>query len=167
MRYLIDGYNLAHQLTLRAGQVSMSELAKARSDLLQHLARRHGDETGEVTVVFDANLACGIEFQQTMFGIDVRMAVGESADDVIERLVKAHSVPKQLTIVSDDHRVQAAGRHRGCRVLGCPDYLDFLDRRPIGSPAVADPEKPQVVGPDELAQWERAFSEAPARRRHR
>jgi predicted RNA-binding protein with PIN domain len=167
MRYLIDGYNLAHQLTLRVGQVTASELTKARSDLLKHLADRHGDHAGQVTVVFDAMTARGIELQQTMFGIDVRMAVGESADDVIERLVKAHASPKQLTVVSDDHRIQAAGRHRGCIVLGCPEYLDFLER-PEAGPTNADPrEKPEAVTPDELAQWEQAFSEPLPRRRGR
>lgn len=167
MRYLIDGYNLAHQFTLRVGQVSASELAKSRTDLLQHVAHGHGNQAGEVTVVFDAGSARGIELQQTKFGIDVRMAVGEQADDVIERLIKAHSAPKQLAVVSDDHRIQAAGRHRGCVVLGCQEYLDQLDRLPARSTAVLPPEKPQVADPAETAQWEQAFSEPLPRRRGR
>jgi predicted RNA-binding protein with PIN domain len=165
MRYLIDGYNLAHQLTLRVGQVSASELARSRTDLLKHVAQRHGDQAGEVTVVFDAGSVRGIELQQTMFGIDVRMAVGEQADDVIERLVKAHSAPKQLTVVSDDHRIQAAGRHRGCIVQGCQEYLDYLDRPTAGSTEAPPPEKPLVPDPAETAQWEQAFSEPLPRRR--
>jgi len=167
MRYLIDGYNLAHRLTLRAGQVSKSELAQARTNLIKFLAQHHGDEAGKVTVVFDAVSARNIESKQTVHGIDVRMAVGESADDVIERLIKNQSAPKQLTVVSDDHRVQAAGRRRGCRVLECQEYLDFLESPTAATRVSIGPEKPDTVGPAELAQWEQAFSEPLPRRRDR
>lgn len=167
MRFLIDGYNLAHRLTLRAGQVSKSELAQARINLVEFLAKHHGANASAVTVVFDAVSARNIESRQSIHGVDVRMAVGESADDVIERLVKEHSAPKQLTVVSDDHRVQAAGRHRGCRVLECQDYLDWLEGPATGSPVSHGPEKPDAVSPAELAQWEQAFSEPLPRRRDR
>jgi predicted RNA-binding protein with PIN domain len=167
MRFLIDGYNLAHCLTLRAGQVSKSELAQARIDLVKYLAQRHGREANAVTVVFDASSARNIESKQTIENVDVRMAIGESADDVIERLVKDHSAPKQLTVVSDDRRVQAAGRHRGCRVLECQKYLDWLKGPAAGSPVSHGPEKPDAVSPTELAQWEQAFSEPLPRRRGR
>ena len=155
MRYLIDGYNLAHKITLPAGKVDPARLDAARSELLALIAAAHGDAANTVTVVFDTKRTRRVESEQVISGIDVRFAVGEEADDMIERLIQAHTSPKQLTVVSDDRRLQAAGRQRHCRVLGCSQYLDQLERRPLKN-KVAEPEKPAT---GDLAEWLAAFQE--------
>ncbi len=160
MRYLIDGYNLAHKITLPAGKVGPARLDAARSELLALIAAGHGDAVNTVTVVFDTKRSRNIEAEQVIRGIDVRFAIGEEADDMIERLAHAHTSPKQLTVVSDDHRVQAAGRRRGSRILSCQEYLDELDgmsramlhREP-------QPEKPATTSPSDAAEWLAAFQE--------
>jgi predicted RNA-binding protein with PIN domain len=165
VRYLIDGYNLAHALGTVEGKLSPAGLARGRLALLKHLAAAHGDGAAEVTVVFDAPNAKRLDPEQSVVGIDVRNAVGGTADDLIEDLVRGHSAPKRLTVVSDDRRVQAAGRHRGCTVLGCQAYLDLLDRLGGPPPATPDPqpEKPDRPAPGEVEEWERRFG-LPGRR---
>jgi hypothetical protein len=155
VRYLIDGYNLAHKITLPAGKVGPARLDAARTELLKIVADAHGDEVGTVSVIFDTKRSRHLESEQVIHGIDVRFAVGEQADDMIERLIKAHQSPAQLTVVSDDHRVQAAARRRRCRVLECNDYLDLLERMSGPKPEhIAEPEKPAV---GDAAEWLAAF----------
>jgi uncharacterized protein len=157
VRYLIDGYNLAHKITLPAGKVGPARLDAARSELLTMIADAHGDEAGTVSVIFDTKRSRGVEPKQIIRGIDVRFAIGEQADDMIERLILAHSSPKQLTVVSDDHRLQTAARRRGCRVLECGKYLDQLERKqppPIDENTEA--EKPSVGNVEE---WLAAFQD--------
>jgi predicted RNA-binding protein with PIN domain len=163
VRFLIDGYNLAHQLTLPAGTVSAERLARARDELLAHLAGRHGDAVKTVTIVFDCKRTRGMPEREIVRGMDVRYALGESADDVIERLIAAHATPKKLAVVSDDRRIQAAARKRNCRVVGCQQYLDELDRpaRQTLAPAEEKGAAPDLAGDAALL---REFT-APAPRR--
>ncbi|MBX7106157.1 MAG: NYN domain-containing protein [Gemmataceae bacterium] len=163
MRFLIDGYNLAHQLTLPAGTVSAERLARARDELLAHLADRHGDSAGTVTIVFDCRRTRGMPEREIVRGMDVRHALGESADDVIERLIAAHATPKKLSVVSDDRRIQVAARKRQSRVLGCQQYLDELDRPAPPAPAPAE-EKGPAIDPAGDAALLREFT-APGPRR--
>lgn len=171
MRYLIDGYNLAHALGVLAGKVSPAGLERSRISLLKFIAAAHGNAAGDVTVVFDAGSARGLNLRQTIVGIDVRFAVGEEADDVIERLVKADAAAKQLAVVSDDRRLREAARRRGCEVLGCLAYLDRLEAMPkIQASRPEAPEKPDRPTPAEAAEWAERFAQPPAgppRRRSR
>jgi predicted RNA-binding protein with PIN domain len=163
VRYLIDGYNLAHALGVLAGKVNPAGLERARSDLLAAIAAAHGEAAGDVTVVFDARSARGLERRQSIAGIEVRFAVGEEADDVIERLVRADAAPKQLAVVSDDRRIREAARRRGCAPLGCQAYLDRLEAMPrIQASRPPPPEKPDVPTPAEAAEWAERFSQPPA-----
>src|SRR5262245_47942244 len=129
MLYLIDGYNLLHAMGVMRVRMGPSGLERARLRLLGLLAGAYGEEAGDVTVVFDAAHAPpGAEPEQHYHGITVRFAVDEAAaDDVIEQLIRKASAPKQLTVVSDDHRIQRAAGRRHCTVMGCGDYLDWLD----------------------------------------
>jgi predicted RNA-binding protein with PIN domain len=157
VRYLIDGYNLAHKITLPAGKVGPARLDAARSELLAMIAAAHGDAANTVTVVFDTKRTRNIEPEQVIHGIDVRFAIGEEADDMIERLIQAHTSPKQLTIVSDDHRLQTAGRRRACRILECSQYLDQLERKQRPAKTAAnDADKPAV---GDAAEWLAAFQD--------
>src|SRR5262245_38157603 len=110
MLYLIDGYNLLHVLGI--ARHKGASLAQARARLLGRLHGALGDEGKNVTVIFDAAHAPpGADAEQEYHGIQVRFAVGEyEADDLIEQLIKKASAPKQLTVVSDDHRIQQAAR---------------------------------------------------------
>src|SRR5262249_44389632 len=82
--------------------------------------------------------------------LHVRFAVGlDEADDLIELLIRRASSPRQLTVVSDDHRIQQAARRRHCTALGCAAYLDWLDRqrRPKPPPPAEPPDAAEKMGP--------------------
>lgn len=160
MRYLIDGYNLLHAMGLLCGKVGPHGLEKARLALLGRLCGDHGGDAGAVTVVFDASRApAGALTEEDYKGIHIRYALDGEADDVIETLILHEATPRQLTVVSDDHRIQQAGRRRRCPVRNCLDYLEEMERqrrcRPVQPEA---PPKPESVSRAEVQHWLREFS---------
>lgn len=163
MLYLIDGYNLLHQMGLLEGRAGPSGLERARSALLNRLRGALGADAASVTVVFDAAKARpGATEVHDYHGIRVRYAVHqEQADDLIELLIRQDGTPRQLTVVSDDHRVQKAGRRRHCTVLGCDAFLDWLEKRRQSGrkPGVERPGKPDGVSRADAQHWLREFAD--------
>jgi predicted RNA-binding protein with PIN domain len=163
MPTLIDGYNLLHatgRLTARAGKKA---LEGARRALLLQVRAGHGPDARDVTVVFDARGAPeGAPNEGEFDGIHIRFARGETADDLIEDMIRAAPRPRFLVVVSDDQRVKRAARRRGCQSLGCLDYYERLQaRRPAGTPPPAEPSaKPEASSPEETRRWIDAFAEA-------
>jgi predicted RNA-binding protein with PIN domain len=160
MTYLIDGYNLLHAMGVLRDRVGPHGLEKARQRLLGLLQGALGVDATNVTVVFDAAAApAGAQEEQVYRGIRVRFAVHEEADDLIEDLIHHSPAPKQLTVVSDDHRLQESARRRQCGVLGCLDFLEELDRtrRAHKTRSAAEPEKQSSSKDKE--RWLRAFAD--------
>src|SRR5262245_56721905 len=155
--YLIDGYNLLHAMGVLSGRVGPGGLEKARERLLGLLAGGFGDEAGSVTVVFDAAKAPPhAPAEQKFRGVHVRFAVRqEEADDLIELLLREDSAPRRVTLVSDDHRLQQAARRRACRVQGCEDFREWLDRhrRDRERPPGAVSEKRERLTEAEMRSW--------------
>ncbi len=161
MRYLIDGYNLLHAMGLLVGKVGPHGLEKARLALLGRLCGDHGADAVAVTVVFDASRAPpGAVAEEDYRGLHIRYALDREADDVIETLIQRDAAPRQLTIVSDDHRLQQAARRRRCPVLGCLDYLEERERQRRSKPATAEASaKPESVSDEERQRWLREFAD--------
>jgi hypothetical protein len=83
------------------------------------------------------------------------------ADDLIEDLIRQHSAPRQLTVVSDDHRIQQAARRRHCVALNCAAYLDLLQRqrRLPSTASFKETDKPAGVSGAEAQRWLREFAD--------
>jgi predicted RNA-binding protein with PIN domain len=157
MRYLIDGYNLLHALGL-APTPGGTTLAKARLRLLEWLAAALGPAAVDgVSIVFDSRDDRG-GAEQSFRGLRVRFSRGETADDLIERLVHAEQTPPALAVVSSDHRLRDAARRRGCAALSCGEYLDQVSARPSekAAPPQAE-EKPTAVTDAELEELLKEF----------
>ncbi len=163
MLYLIDGYNLLYALgVLLEGRTGPKVLERARRYLLDLLRAGHGD-SDDVTVVFDAkHPPPGAPTELDHGGIHVAFAVKQDeADDLLELLMRRASAPRQVTVVSDDHRVQQAARRRQCHALGCGEYMDWLAARrpPTARPDRDAPAKPEAVSPEETQRWLREFAD--------
>jgi predicted RNA-binding protein with PIN domain len=156
--YLIDGYNLLFAMGVLHGKVGPHGLEKARLRLLGLLHAVHAEQSANVTVVFDAAHAPpGAAPAQVVQGVQVRFSVGsKEADDLIEELIARAAAPKNLTVVSDDHRIQQAARRRHCTVLACEGYLDWLARRRRQRRQTPEtPEKP--FGATDTSYWLEEF----------
>jgi uncharacterized protein len=161
MRFLLDGYNLLHALWPAEGrQLRARAWPRFRQRLLERLHGQHAADRGDVTVVFDASRSpSGVPAEEESRGILVRFAVGyPSADDLVEELIRSESAPAQLTVVSDDRRLQEAARRRGCTVASCLDYFEDLERITTPQRTVEEPpSKPEGVAPDEVDHWLKEF----------
>jgi predicted RNA-binding protein with PIN domain len=161
MRFLIDGYNLLHRLGLMRTRMGPGELAGARRRLVSLLKAACGKDAGLICIVFDSAGASPKRGpDQIDQDIDIRFARrGEAADDVIEDLIRSHSAPKQLTVISDDRRLQRAARRRACRVVSCTSYLEEVERklRPDSPDPKADATA--ALSPaDDAGLWLRTFA---------
>jgi hypothetical protein len=161
MRFLIDGYNLLHRLGLMRTRMAPGELAGARQRLVSMLMKACGKDAGLICIVFDsAGVPAKRAPDRIDQDIDIRFARGgEAADDVIEDLIRSHSAPKQLTVISDDHRLQRAARRRACRVLSCTTYLEEMERklRPTSPEPKADAAGARSPA-DDPDFWVRTFA---------
>src|SRR5262245_25793407 len=163
MTFIIDGYNLLHAMGMLCGPAGPAGLEKARLQLLELLHRTFGGNSATVTVVFDAARSPpGATDRQDYHGLDVRYAVDHTeADDLIEDLIRQSSAPRQLNVVSDDHRIQNAARRRRCQALTCDAFLDWLDKQhqKQGPQPPTQSERPPGPSGQETKHWLKEFAD--------
>ncbi len=162
MPYLIDGYNLLYAYLGAPPKRSLAHgWERARKRLLELLRTGHAQKQAEVTVVFDAaNAPRNAPAEFDYDGIHVVFAVHEAhADDEIEDRIRHASAPRQLAVVSDDRRIQQAARRRHCQVLGCADYLDWLEKHENRVEPASKPQDQATLPPEDAEHWLREFAD--------
>jgi predicted RNA-binding protein with PIN domain len=162
MSLLIDGYNLIHSAGLVAQPPGPGGLERARRALCEFLAASLAEpERGRTTVVFDARQAPpDREHVYVYQGITVRFAVDyNEADELIEDLIKRDSAPRQLTVVSSDHRLHRAARRRRAKAVDSDVwYAELVRRRMARQARPEDQIKPVArpsLGKEEIEAWSR------------
>jgi len=185
MLILIDGYNVIAPVAPPGKNPASDWLHRERMTLIDRLANQLDSRLAAQTcVVFDASArsrrALGIEgtlnSTYRIREIEVRFAVNHNeADDLIEELIAVHSAPKRLTVISSDHRLQAAARRSGATAFDSQPWLDSLldgrlmlaitwppAERDAGGQAndvglAGDAEKASAVDETTVDQWMQAF----------
>jgi predicted RNA-binding protein with PIN domain len=117
MSLIIDGYNLLYASGILGRGRGPGYLERSRQALLNFLAESLDEKSlHRCQVVFDAsieNAPRGLPRRLTHRGITVHFAAGmPSADELIEQLILDDSAPRQLTVVSSDHRLHRAAKRR-------------------------------------------------------
>lgn len=168
MAILIDGYNLLHASGILARNIGPGTLQRAREGLVGFLASSLDEvERNQTTVVFDAQAAMPeLASRQTRDGITVVYAAGyESADRLLEELIRAAPAPRRLVVVSSDRQVQRAARRRRAKVVESGPWFEDLRRRRREKlpPCPAPDEKPAPPASEaEVEYWLRVFGERPS-----
>ena len=127
---MIDGYNLMHAVGLARQSYGPGDLEVCRNRLLQQLATRvNPAAAGRTTVVFDAfGSDDNSNRHRLRHGVNLVYApAGTDADSELERIIAAHSAPKQLLVVSSDHRIQRAAQRRKARAIDSEAFWESLD----------------------------------------
>lgn len=168
---LIDGYNLIAPVAAPA-RGPAAWLHRERKLLLDRLAKHLPHRVrNRCCVVFDAAAPpLNASNRYELDGIEVRFAVDYAeADDLLEELIATHTSPKQLAVISSDHRVQAAARQRGATVFESQLWLDDLLCGRVSlatlpkNQLAAREQEPEAVKPntpvdkEELDDWLREF----------
>ena len=163
MRILIDGYNLINATGIPPAGVGIGSLERARLGLFHFLTEKL--EPGEIvrtTVVFDSHHAPpGLPRVTEYHGLVIRFAAGyDTADTLIEELIAADSSPRQLTVVSSDHRIQRAAHRRKAIAIDSESWHAELVRRPPeqGNRPKSPPSQPAGPMPEtEVQAWVEEF----------
>jgi len=160
---IIDGYNLLHAAGILPRGVGPGTLQRARLALLNFLAESlAADELPQAVVVFDAaRPPAGAARELVHRGLAVRFAArGQDADTLIEQLIRTHSAPRRLTVVSSDHRIQRAARRRRATAVDSDVwYAQTVRRRWLRrEEARQQPERPPVpLLAEDVDYWVRRF----------
>jgi hypothetical protein len=154
MRYLIDGYNLLHALI--GPPAGPQGLEAARQRLLDRLCELPRVEPGDLVVVFDAQRSpAGVPTRTLYRGITLHFSQEQTADDLIEELIRLDQQPQSLTVVSNDHRLHAAARRRPCVYLACLDWVEAMKQPAPAERSAEVPEKP--ADGSEKERWLKVF----------
>ena len=159
---IIDGYNLMHAAGIARPTYGRGDLQRCRQRLVRWLLE-HLDESqrADTTVVFDAYSApSDAEPFENVHGLKVAYAPpGTDADSEIERLLLQHSAPKQIILVSSDHRLHKAARRRRARPIDSEDFIAEMEEIPesttLKKPAPKRPNQPTS------SEWEKIFGAIP------
>ncbi len=149
MPLLIDGYNLLHASGIMGRGVGPGGLERSRLAMLNFLAASlDPGELPRTTVVFDAHDAPrGLPRVVRHRGITVHFAAKyESADELIEELIRTESAPRRLVVVSGDRRIQRAARRRRAKAVASDAwYAELVQARRQRAQAGAEtPDRPPV-----------------------
>lgn len=154
---IVDGYNVIGA----AGEFGLALSQTDKEDrLLRLLAgfRSRSRSRGPMLVVFDGHhgrLAVGPR-RYTFQGIEVEWSIGEQADAVIERKVRAAARPGEIEVVTSDQSVLRAVTGRGARGTRSPVFLAEISRSLPEEPAAEKPEAPEQA---EVAEWLERFGD--------
>ena len=136
---IIDGYNLMYAAGLGKRRYGPRGLEKCRNGLLNYLANHLTVRQRErTTVVFDAADAPADlprQFKQNEMEI-MYASDWTDADSLIEELIANHSAPRQIRLVSSDHRLQKAAKKRRAKFVDSELFIDELEQR---GPVTDDP----------------------------
>jgi predicted RNA-binding protein with PIN domain len=172
---LIDGYNLLFTAGFEGRSRRRGWLEQARQRLIKHLETHlPREEHPRTLVVFDVSVdvlkARERELEDVRgtavsasSGIQVAFAFDfDEADDMLESLIRKHSSPKSLTVVSSDRRIRKCAMARRAISIGSDDFLNRLEQPFNNSEGIADEEagRAEVKLTDrEVQEWLHEFGE--------
>jgi len=138
-------------------------LNRARIALINRVTRLIESPREMAVIVFDAKLPpAGLPSIFHTRGATVMFAKEyDEADDLIEHLIRIHSSPKQLTVVSSDRRLQTAAKRRRAVSKTAEVWLDemiaaeakFKRQKSVGQQPPTDSQPPLDERPVEVDKW--------------
>lgn len=163
---IIDGYNLMHAAGIARRNYAAGDLERCRRRLeLRVSASLSSSALPRTTIVYDAFGSPGNDDRAGRSqGLKILFAEqGQDADGEIELLLDQHSSPRQVIIVSSDHRLHKAARRRKARCVDSEVFLQQLESEPATRSRKPPNRhiKPPIETEAELKQWESTFQMPP------
>jgi predicted RNA-binding protein with PIN domain len=171
MSLLIDGYNLLNVTGIFVEGGGDRAFERTRFALLNFIAHVIDPrELPRTVVVFDAaNAPRGLPRVVQHAGLTARFASDyDSADALLEELIQQDHSPRQLTVISSDHRVQRAARRRRATAIdseiwyarAIKEYRANAIRKKLPRANAQPPVQPQTpLSKDDVQLWLAEFSD--------
>jgi predicted RNA-binding protein with PIN domain len=119
-RYIIDAYNIIKHPLFRPANKKIKDEKIALLDFISS-NRLTGSPKNTVIAVFDGYPQ--LDTPKEHSGIDVLFSRGETADELIKRLVERSANPKAITVVSDDKEIQITTKFSGASIMNVEDFI--------------------------------------------
>lgn len=125
MHYFIDGYNLLFRM-----RHTIEELQLSREALIQDLNLKSSALHLPITIVFDAHYQEGDLTISHYHDIEViYSSKGQSADDLLIKLLKLEEHPKECTLVTNDNKLAWRGKILRVSTMKVKPFLEYINRR--------------------------------------
>jgi uncharacterized protein len=154
---IVDGYNVIGALD-RYGTRATGNLDASRELLINDALKAAGWTGRRIIVVFDAHGGPDPERTEPRAGGAVRViysAPGESADDVIERLLA--NLGASATVYTGDFALQRTALARGAQRATPREFADLLDELPAVTRSPEAPRRSRIadrLSPETLRKLE-------------
>lgn len=143
MTLIIDAYNIVGALDRYRDADSFDE---ARERLVNDTLKAAGWTGRDILVIFDAHRSPEPRRETPLAGGAVRTvysAPGESADDIIERLLQTLTGP--ITVYTADFALQRAALARGAARATPKEFADLMDELPAVTHTPTRPRRLRVA----------------------
>ena len=143
MTLIIDAYNIVGALDRYRDAESFDE---ARERLVNDTLKAAGWTGRDILVIFDAHRSPEPRRETLLAGGAVRTvysAPGESADDIIERLLQTLTGP--ITVYTADFALQRAALARGAARATPREFADLMDELPAVTHTPTRPRRLRVA----------------------
>ncbi len=119
VQYFLDGYNAVNQIP----HLAQKTIREAREGLVRLVETGgfSGSPRNEVTIVFDGQ--AGIVYFRKPSGTKVIFSAGETADDLIKRLVERSGNKKNVYVITDDKGLSQNVRDFGAKTVGVKEFF--------------------------------------------
>jgi len=126
MHLIIDGYNLLH-ITLPLFQGASEDLQRKREQLIEQLSSYRQKKPCDLTVVFDGWRGGWVtEKRERKKGIDLIFSkLGETADEVIKRLVKVRG--SGVVVVTSDRDISRYAQRLSAAVIPSDQFRERIE----------------------------------------
>lgn len=127
---IIDGYNLMHAMGIAKTRYAPGELERCRRRMQRQLLQVLDDAVLlQATVVYDAFESLSDDQRILKDGpLMIQFAPqGKCADSEIEHILKSHSVPKRVIVVSSDHRLHKAAHARKASAVDSDEFWSTVE----------------------------------------
>jgi len=156
-KYLVDGYNLLHQLPELRRQLEYN-LETAREGLLIRLSAFSLSKSVEVSVVFDG-IGESIPSPGRWRGLAVHFSRPPlKADPVIKKMISERKKNEDLVVITSDREIDMYARLCGVKVESSQTFAAAMLRNPSTE---LEKKNDHPISERELDEWMRLFGQKP------
>jgi hypothetical protein len=88
--------------------------------------------------------------------LEILYSLYRSADELLLERIAANTAPRRLVVVSTDHEIRKAAKHRDCQTVTSEEFVPLLFQRleRLSRPRANEPsEKRQGLTPEQAQEW--------------